>query len=74
MGCIAVDDASDALDAEGRMYNSVEVHLANGLPCFTLVGLADVEVKEARVAAENRFLSLAHAQRGAGRRPTPKGS
>jgi len=27
---------------------TVEVHLANGLPSFTLVGLADVEVKEAR--------------------------
>jgi magnesium chelatase family protein len=27
---------------------TVEVHLANGLPMFTLVGLADVEVKEAR--------------------------
>ena len=27
---------------------TVEVHLANGLPAFTLVGLADVEVKEAR--------------------------
>ena len=26
----------------------VEVHLANGLPSFTVVGLADVEVKEAR--------------------------
>ena len=26
----------------------VEAHLANGLPSFTLVGLADVEVKEAR--------------------------
>jgi len=26
----------------------VEVHLANGLPSFTLVGLADTEVKEAR--------------------------
>ena len=26
----------------------VEVHLANGLPSFTLVGLADLEVKEAR--------------------------
>ena len=26
----------------------VEVHLANGLPSFTLVGLADIEVKEAR--------------------------
>jgi magnesium chelatase family protein len=27
---------------------SVEVHLAPGLPSFTLVGLADIEVKEAR--------------------------
>ena len=27
---------------------TVEVHLANGLPSFTMVGLADVEVKEAR--------------------------
>ncbi|QNK74846.1 YifB family Mg chelatase-like AAA ATPase [Variovorax sp. PAMC28562] len=27
---------------------TVEVHLANGLPSFALVGLADVEVKEAR--------------------------
>ncbi len=26
----------------------VEVHLANGLPSFTLVGLAEIEVKEAR--------------------------
>ncbi|MDP3538163.1 MAG: YifB family Mg chelatase-like AAA ATPase [Azonexus sp.] len=26
----------------------VEVHLASGLPCFTLVGLPDTEVKEAR--------------------------
>jgi magnesium chelatase family protein len=25
-----------------------EVHLANGLPSFTLVGLADTEVREAR--------------------------
>ena len=27
---------------------TVEVHLANGLPSFTLVGLADTEVKESR--------------------------
>src|SRR5574343_1484713 len=27
---------------------SVEVHLANGLPAFTLVGLPDTEVREAR--------------------------
>jgi magnesium chelatase family protein len=26
----------------------VEVHLANGLPCFSLVGLVDTEVREAR--------------------------
>jgi magnesium chelatase family protein len=30
------------------MQVTVEVHLTNGLPSFTLVGLADVEVKEAR--------------------------
>lgn len=27
---------------------TVEVHLANGLPSFTLVGLADTEVKKSR--------------------------
>ena len=27
---------------------TVEVHLANGLPSFTIVGLPDTEVKEAR--------------------------
>ncbi|MGB8299868.1 MAG: magnesium chelatase domain-containing protein, partial [Azonexus sp.] len=27
---------------------TVEVHLASGLPSFTLVGLPDTEVKEAR--------------------------
>ena len=27
---------------------SVEVHLANGLPSFTIVGLPDTEVKESR--------------------------
>ncbi len=27
---------------------TVEVHLANGLPSFTLVGQADTEVKESR--------------------------
>jgi magnesium chelatase family protein len=27
---------------------TVEVHLANGLPCFTIVGLPDTEVKESR--------------------------
>lgn len=37
---------------------TVEVHLANGLPSFTLVGLADTEVKEARV-----WPKIARAQR-----------
>ena len=27
---------------------SVEIHLANGLPAFNIVGLADTEVKESR--------------------------
>ena len=27
---------------------TVEVHLANGLPSFTIVGLAETEVKEAK--------------------------
>ena len=39
---------SRALHALDAPAVSVEVHLANGLPSFTLVGLADVEVKEAR--------------------------
>src|SRR5690606_31552664 len=36
----------------------VEVHLANGLPSFTLVGLADTEVKEAR---ERVRAAIAHS-------------
>lgn len=39
---------SRALAGLGAPPVSVEVHLANGLPSFTLVGLADTEVKEAR--------------------------
>jgi len=39
---------SRALHALDAAEVTVEVHLANGLPSFTLVGLADVEVKEAR--------------------------
>jgi hypothetical protein len=27
---------------------TVEAHLANGLPCFTIVGLPETEVKEAK--------------------------
>jgi len=39
---------SRALDGLGGAPVTVEVHLANGLPSFTLVGLADIEVKESR--------------------------
>ena len=39
---------SRALHALEAAEVTVEVHLANGLPSFTLVGLADTEVKEAR--------------------------
>jgi magnesium chelatase family protein len=39
---------SRALDGMAAPPVRVEVHLANGLPSFTLVGLADTEVKEAR--------------------------
>ena len=35
----------------------VEVHLANGLPSFTLVGLADTEVKEARERVRSALLN-----------------
>ncbi|MDD5404706.1 MAG: YifB family Mg chelatase-like AAA ATPase [Sulfuricella sp.] len=39
---------SRALDGMDAPLVTVEVHLANGLPSFTLVGLAEAEVKEAR--------------------------
>lgn len=46
---------------------TVEVHLANGLPSFNLVGLADVEVKEARervrCAIQNSGLEFPHNKR-----------
>ena len=46
---------------------TVEVHLANGLPSFTLVGLADAEVKEARErvrsALQNCGLEFPHNKR-----------
>lgn len=46
---------------------TVEVHLANGLPSFTLVGLAEVEVKEARervrCALQNCGLEFPHNRR-----------
>ena len=37
---------SRSLDGLAAPAVTVEVHLANGLPSFTLVGLVDVEVKE----------------------------
>lgn len=48
-----------ALSAYGNVPSrrlTVEVHLANGLPSFTLVGLADVEVKEARESCLSSML------------------
>jgi magnesium chelatase family protein len=50
--------AIDGLDAPAVQ---VEVHLANGLPSFMLVGLADTEVKEAR---ERVRAALAHSGLG----------
>ena len=50
--------AIDGLEAPAVL---VEVHLANGLPSFTLVGLADTEVKEAR---ERVRAALAHSGLG----------
>ena len=53
---------------------TVEVHLANGLPAFTLVGLPDTEVREARervrAALQNsRFDSPCGASPSTWRRP-----
>jgi magnesium chelatase family protein len=39
---------SCALDGLNAPTITVEAHMANGLPSFTLVGLADVEVRESR--------------------------
>jgi magnesium chelatase family protein len=58
---------SRALDGLAAPEVTVEVHLANGLPCFTLVGLADTEVKEARervrAALSNSGLDFPHNKR-----------
>ena len=58
---------SRALDALDAPEVTVEVHLANGLPSFTLVGLADTEVKEARervrAALMNSGLDFPHNKR-----------
>ena len=52
------------LDAPAVM---VEAHLSGGLPSFTLVGLADVEVKEARERVRSALLNCGlefpHGQR-----------
>jgi magnesium chelatase family protein len=44
---------------------TVEVHMANGLPSFALLGLADVEVKQARerLGLQNCGLAFPHKQR-----------
>ncbi|HEU4460144.1 MAG TPA: magnesium chelatase domain-containing protein, partial [Methylibium sp.] len=58
---------SRALDGFAAPEVTVEVHLANGLPSFTLVGLADTEVKEARervrAALLNSGLEFPHNKR-----------
>lgn len=58
---------SRVLEGLHAMPVTVEVHLANGLPSFTLVGLAHTEVKEARErvrsAIQNAGLSFPHNKR-----------
>ncbi len=58
---------SRSLDGLEAPEVTVEVHLANGLPSFTLVGLADTEVKEARervrAALQNSGLEFPHNKR-----------
>jgi magnesium chelatase family protein len=58
---------SRALNGLNAAAVTVEVHLANGLPSFTLVGLAETEVKEARervrAALQNSGLSFPHNKR-----------
>ena len=52
---------SRALDGLEAAPVRVEVHLANGLPCLTLVGLADTEVRESRERVRS---ALAHSGLG----------
>jgi len=58
---------SRGLDGLDAPEVTVEVHLANGLPSFTLVGLADTEVKEARervrAALSSSGLAFPHNRR-----------
>ena len=62
--CLVQSRALLGLDAPAV---TVEVHLTNGLPSFTLVGLADIEVKEARErvrsAIQNSGLEFPHNKR-----------
>ena len=62
--CLVQSRALLGLDAPAV---TVEVHLTNGLPSFTLVGLAEVEVKEARErvrsAIQNAGLEFPHNKR-----------
>jgi magnesium chelatase family protein len=59
--------ASRALEGMDAPAVQVEVHLANGLPSFTLVGLADTEVKESRervrAALTNSGFTFPHNKR-----------
>jgi magnesium chelatase family protein len=58
---------SRALNGMDAAPVTVEVHLANGLPSFTLVGLADTEVKESRervrAALANSGFAFPHNKR-----------
>ena len=58
---------SRSIDARHAPEVTVEVHLANGLPSFTLVGLADTEVKESRervrAALQTSGLEFPHNKR-----------
>lgn len=58
---------SRSIDGLSAPDVTVEVHLANGLPSFTLVGLAETEVKEARervrAALQTSGLEFPHNKR-----------
>ncbi len=59
--------SSRGLDGLSAPEVQVEVHLANGLPSFTLVGLAETEVKESRervrAALSNSGFAFPHNKR-----------
>jgi hypothetical protein len=61
---------SRALEALEAPEVTVEVHLANGLPSVTLVGLADTEVKEARAVSG----CVPHCRTAGSSFPTTSGS